>query len=269
MNKKDLKLNVLLAVTDHLASSFKKGLEDYVKFFKGSQGAFKGEKNTYSPRAGVIDDPSARNSKLVVTTVDEKLDWLKTMNKEYIDALFSQEKTNSSGVAKTKLVIDGIHFGEFTSLELLRLKTLLESATLKDMYENIPVRTEDENWSSTSNPEYKNKNVFETEMRAGVKKTTVKEAYILPDPNLDKLDKGTKYTPMLAQRDTIMELGDYTHQKFSGEWSHLERANVLARRTKMLTAVIEALKVANEVPVVASEMTSEKFFNYLHKGSLE
>lgn len=53
--QKELKLNVLLAKTDHLADVFKKGLADYVTFFKKNQGSFKGEKKTYDvANIGVI-----------------------------------------------------------------------------------------------------------------------------------------------------------------------------------------------------------------------
>lgn len=267
MSQTKQKLNVLLAKTDHLASSFKKGLEDYVKFFKASQGAFKGEKKTYSPKPGTIDIPGERVNKLVVTTVDEKLNYLQEGAKEYIDALFSQEKTNASGVAKAKLIVGDLNFGEFTSMELLRLKSLLEGGTFKELYENIPVRNDDERWTKTSNDSYANRNVFESDERAGISKSVIKESYILSDPNIGKVD-GAKYTPQMGTKDTIIELGDYTYQKFSGESSHVERAGILARRTKLLTAVIEALKVSNDVEVVPSEMTSDKIFNFLHKGKL-
>lgn len=266
MAKKTLKLNVLLATTDHLASVFKKGLEDYVKFFKTSQGAFKGERKTYEAKANTMDLPAERSHKFVITTVGEKLDWFTDNSKEYINALFSQEKTNSMGVAKAKLVIDDIVFGEFTSMELLRLKSLLEYSTLKDMYENIPVRNDDELWSLSTDENYSSrKTVYESVLRKGVTKTTHKESYILPDPNISKID-GAKYQPMLASKDTVIELGDYSHQRFSGEFSHLERALILQRRTRLLTAVIEALKVANEVESLPSEMTAEKIFTYLHTG---
>lgn len=91
------KLNVLLATTDHLAASYKKLLEDYGRFFKTNQGSFKGEKKTYQPKDGTFDVPGNRGNKLVVTTVDEKLEYLQKNSKEYINALFSQEKTNASG----------------------------------------------------------------------------------------------------------------------------------------------------------------------------
>jgi len=262
-----IKLNVLLAKTDHLASTFKKGLEEYVKFFKGSQGAFKGEKKTYEPKANMVDLPNERTNRLVVTTVDEKLRYLQENSKEYIDALFSQEKTNSSGVAKAKLIVEGHTFGEFTSLELLRLKSLLEGGVFKEMYETLPVRNDDETWTKSQNDMYSGRNVYETVLRTGVNKSILKESFILPDPNIDKID-GAKYTPQIANKDTVIELGDYTLQKFSGETSHLERANILARRSKLLVAVIEALKEANDAEAISSEMTSDKIFNYLHNGSL-
>ena len=265
--KQELKLNTLLAKTDHLASIFKKSIEDYVKFFKTSQGAFKGEKKTYEPRSGTIDVPSERSNKLVVTTVDEKLSWLSENSREYINALFSQERTNASGNAKAKLVVDGKSFGEFTSMELLRLKSLLEYGTFKDLYENIPVRNDDQVWTKSQNENYANREIFESTQASGVYKSTLKESYILTDPNISKVE-GAKYTPQIAVKDTVIELGDYTFQRFTGEWSHVQRANVLARRTKLLVAVIEALKVANDVEAIQSDMTSDKLFNYLHEGKI-
>jgi hypothetical protein len=262
-----IKLNVLLAKTDHLASAFKKGLEEYVKFFKGSQGAFKGERKTYEPRPGTIDLPNERLNKLVVTTVAEKLQYFQDTSKDYIDALFSQEKTNASGQAKAVLVVDNITFGEFTSMELLRLKSLLEGGTFREMYETMPVRNDDETWAKTTAEMYSGREIFESNQRSGVQKSVMKEAYILPDPNIGKVE-GAKYTPQIASKDTVIELGDYTYQRFSGEMSHMDRANILLRRSKLLTATIEALKISNEAETIPSEMTSTKLFNYLHTGKL-
>ena len=260
-------MNALLAKTDHLASSYKKGIEDYVKFFKSHQGDFKGEKKTYEPIAGSVDLPSERRNELIVTTVGEKLQWLEETSAEYIDALFGQEATNASGNAKAQLKVDGVDFGEFSSLELLRMKSLLESGTFEEMYRNLPVRSDSEEWKPTAEEMYKDRQVFESPKQVGVKKSVMKESYILPDPNLAS-GKTDKYTPQIAQKDTIIELGNYGWQRFSGEISHRERAEILRRRTKMLTAVIEALKTANDVEAQASLMTSSKLFGYLHFGKI-
>lgn len=259
------KLNVLLAITDHLAGVFKKGLDEYIKFFKGNQGAFKGERKTYEPRPGTIDQPGHKGNKLVVTTVREKLDYFLEGSAKYIDALFSQEATNASGVAKAHLIVDDKDWGEFSSLELLRLKSLLETASLKEMYESIPVRNDDEIWRVSSNVEHDGREIWESTQTSGVVKTTVKESYILSDPNLMHIDSA-KYVPQLGSKDTTVELGDFTHQRYSGEYSHADRAAILNRRSKLLTAVISALKVANEVEVIESSLNSKKIFGYIHFG---
>lgn len=258
-----LKLNVLLAKTDHLAASYKKGLEDFIKFFRTSQGAFKGEKKTYEPKPETIDYPSERGNKLVVTTVDEKLEWMEDASEAYIDALFSQEKTNSSGIAKADLIVEGDNFGTYSTLELLRLKSLLESGLLVGMYEYIPVRNDDEEWKQTDAEMYNGRSIMQSPLVRGVKRTTVKQQFILDDPNIEKVP-GMKHTPQVGSRDIPVELGDYTHQRFSGEWSHRRRAELLRRRTILLTAVIEALKVANDVESIESNMTSGLIFGYLH-----
>lgn len=256
------KLNVLLAKTDHLSAVYRGAIADFTKFFKGSQDAFKGERKTFIPAPGTIDSPGKRSNRLVQTTVDEKLDYFEDVAKEFIDATFSLEKTNSSGTAKAILKVDGESWGEFTSLELLRLKSLLEDSNFTTMLTEIPVRSDSEEWKGTSDDTYKGKPVFESPKIEGKEKTTTKEAYILQDPNIGKID-GAKYVAQVAQKDTISELGDYTYQKFSGEWSHRQRAEVLKNKSKLLLAVIEALKVANEVEAVPSTLTTDRVFSYL------
>lgn len=258
------KLNVLLAKTDHLAASFKKGLEDYIKFFKNHGGSFKGELKTYEPKQGMIDDPSQRANKLVVTTVEEKLQWLEESSAEYIDALFCQERTNASGV-QADLIVEGKVWGKYTSLELLKLKSLLEAGNLVGVYENLPVRNDDEIWTKTSTEMYTDRDVYESTKHSGIRKSLTKESYILPDPNIQYIKDG-KYTPQVASKDTVIDVADYTFQRFSGEYSHRQRAEILRRRTTLVTAVIEALKVANEAEAMQSSMTAARIFGYLHKG---
>ena len=260
------KLNVLLALTDQLRQIYKNNVADYAKFFSKNQGSFKGEKRTYTAKDGTIDDPSKRGTTLVATTVNEKLDYFIENSAKFIDALFSQEKTNALGNAKAELMVDGKSWGAYTSLELLRLKSLLESSDLgkiSDMIENIPVRSDSEIWEKTTNEEYEGRDIYETELFTGVTKTTVKTPYILEDPNLKGKDAKTNYTPAVVQRDEVLELGDYTKQNFSGEWFHRERALALKRRTNLLTAITEALKEANECEVEKSDLTAAKIFNYL------
>ena len=262
------KLSILLAKTDHLSATFRSSIKDYLSYFKNSKSAFKGEKKTYTPKDDTVDEPSRRGNKMVVTTVKEKLDWLKETNSDYIDSLFSQEATNAAGKAKAELVVGDINFGTFSSLELLRLKTILENGELEQMYSNIPVRNDDEEWNKTSEDQYKNRDIYEGKKVEGTAKTTEKENYILTDPNISQMKDTGSYKPQVAQKTTIIELGEFSTQKFSGEYSHRERAELLKRRSNLLTAVIQALKVANDVDAVDSQMTANKLFGYLHEGKI-
>lgn len=259
-----LKLNTLLAKTDHLSSIFRAMISEYTHFF-GKTNNFTGEKKTYEPVPGTADDPSSRGNRLIITTVDEKLLWFEENAEEYINALFAQEATNASGRAKAPLIVEGEEWGVFTSLELLRLKSLLEANQLEQMYQAIPVRSDAEEWKPTTQEMYKDKYlVFEGPLNAGEKKSILKESYILEDPNLDRLKSTESYRPVVVSKDTVIKLGDYTWQKFSGEWSARDKATLLQRRSRLLNAIIEALKVANDVEVVKSDITAEKIFNYLH-----
>ncbi len=269
MKTDKIKLGVLLAKTEHLVASWKQNIKDYIGYFKNKQSDFKGEKKTYVQNEGTIDLPEHRGNKIIVTTVKEKLDYLKDTHAEYIDALLSQEATNAAGTAKAELILEGKSLGMYSSLELLRMKSLIENGDIEEMYKNIPVRPDDEEWKATSEEQYKNRNVFEGVKLEGEKKTTTKEHYVLHDPNVEKMKDSSGYKAPIAQKDTVVILGKFSHQKFSGEWSHRERAELLRRRTKLLSALIEALKNANDVEATKSNMTAQKLFDYLHEGKIE
>lgn len=261
-----MKTNVLLALLDQKASVFKALVGDYGKFFKNEQGQFKGIKKTYEQNPDTVDEPSMRGLIKIVTTVDEKLDYFTKHAADYIDKKLSVEATNSSGQAKADLIVEGKKVANLTSQELLSLKTLLENKELVFLWTSIPVRSDSEIWTKTENELYAGREVYEKPMLSGVKKSLTKEQYILEDPNIAKIKDATAYKPQIATRDTPIELGKWTAQEFSGEWTHLKRAGVLGRREILYTAVIEALKRANEVEAVPSELKGEQILNFIHKG---
>lgn len=261
-----MKMNTLLASVDHKSSMASKLITDYILFFKGNQGSFKGSKKTFSPRDGFADQPDKRENKQVVTTVNEKLDWFNSNIIPYLNELFSVESTNSIGAAKVELKVGNISFGHLTALELMRLKNFLTNQPLCKMYENIPVREDKEVWSKTNDPEYQGREIYETKMVEGVTRTTTKRQEILLDPNLDKLKDPSRYTPQVTTIDKIEETGDYTAQIFSGEWSHRERAELLKRKSDLLGAVIKALKEVNDIESSPSDLDAELLIRYLHTG---
>lgn len=254
-----------MAKTDGLAKSFREQVEDYAAKFKQTK-LFQGEKKEYTPMPDTIDLPTERSNTLVQFTVEEKLKYFEDVQSEYINGVLAQEATNATGTAKAELVVNGVSWGVFSSLELLRVKSLLESGNIAQMYNAIPVRTEDETWAAHTQEQYGDRKIFQNEKKSGEKKTTEKESYILPDPNVVNLRDTSKYTPQIGQRTTILKVGDFGHQKFSGEWSLRQKADLMRRKTILISAVTEALKKANDAEVVASELKANKIFDFLHRG---
>lgn len=265
-----IKLNVLLGTVEQLSSPYKQAIKDYITFFTKSQGAFKGIKKTYIPKPDTQDLPSERESKKVVTTVQEKLNWLVETNGLYIDNLFKVEATNGGGGVTAMLIVDDVEFGSLNSLELLRLISLLESEDLENMYKNIPVRSDAEIWNQSTNEMYKDRpGIWEQPMNSGIKNSIIKREYIMKNPNINPdLPSAVNQTPVKGVEDILFPLGDWTIQHFSGEISQREKAEMLRWRSKLLVAAKAALKTANEAVVGTSNMTAAKLFGYLHTGKV-
>jgi len=257
------KLKLVLALTQDAASRYAALLRDYTKFFANHNAHFLGKKNTYQPKDETIDDPSKREYIRVVTTVPEKLEYFIQNTQDYVQNVLTKERTNGNGTAKAELIVDGISWGEFTSNELLCLKSILEKGDFYNMIATIPVRTETDIWNPTKEGEYAGRAIFEKPMVTQIAKTTVKESYILNDPNIATLKNAGDYKPQLSSKDLVMELGTQTRQEFSGQWTVVERAKALERLTTLKDAITVALEKANDVDVEESSMTSMKLFGYI------
>lgn len=263
-----MKLNTVLALTQTGKAALQQAITNYTKFFSKDQSAFKGFKNTYTPKDGTIDEPTKRGYQQIVTTVDEKVDYFRESNTPFITMVMDQEATNANGVARADLVVEGKLWGEFSSGELLRLKGLVENAEFKAMINHIPVRSDSEIWKKSESDEYQGREVFEKAMIQSVHKSSKKVSYILQDPNIGKID-GAKYVPQIASQDETLDLGDVTSQEFSGAWSHRQRAETLRRLEILKTAIIHALSEANDVEVIPSKLTGDKFFDFVFYGNNE
>jgi hypothetical protein len=260
-----LKLNTLLAKVESSTPVFRKLITDYKTFFEKKQGEFQGVRKTYTAKDGMKDEPSERQFVRVITTVDEKLQYLEKTATDHLNNVMAIEATNASGVAKVELIVEDISFGKLSSLELMKLKSIIEKEGLEPMYAALPVRSDSVIWNFTTDEMYIDRVIFETQKQSGVKRSIEKEEYILEDPNLKNMTDISRYTPVKSVRNIPIDLGDYTLQHFSGEETHRYRAGILARRSKLLEAINAALKEANDVQIVKSEFEASKLFAYLHE----
>lgn len=259
-----LKLNTLLAKVEHSTSVFKKLISEHTQFFSKKQGEFKGVKKTYVPREGMIDVPSERQFSAVVTTVAEKLDYLEQNSTEHLKNVMNIEATNASGNAKAELKVGEVSFGTYSTLELMKLKSILEKEGLEAMYTAMPTRSDAEIWNPTTDDLYKDRDIYENKKQEGIARTTEKTEYILEDPNIRHLTNPSNYTPKTSIRTIPIEIGEYTLQHFSGETTHRKRAGMLKRRSDLVEAITVAIKEANDAQVVESQFDPMKFFSYLH-----
>lgn len=251
------KQSVLLGLRDKLEKSYNNMLDDFLSKFKNKQGIFQGWNKTYEPIEGFADDPSKRSFQKVSGTVKEQLDWFKEYTSDYFKVALSIEKTNSTGI-KAELVVDGKSWGEYSVLELLRLKSLMDGK-LKSVINELPIRDEKVVWNKTAKDYYGERDIWETPVIKGFSKTTLKRTEIVHDPHIKE---APNRAPVPVQIETQVNIGEFTEQKFSGETTMLERAQILAKYDKLYSAIIEALEKANDEESMESDL-GHKFLSYI------
>lgn len=252
------KLSVLLGLREKLEKDHMNMLNDMVQKFTKKQGLFQGFQNLFTPREGFADDPEKRKFQNVSSTVREQLDWFKKNSKDYLATTLTIEKTNAKN-ANADLVVDGKSWGSYTTLELLRLKGILDSK-LKLMFQELPIRPETQLWTKSEKPEFKDRDIWENAVDKGSTKTTVKDTIIVNDPHI----KDAPNRPPVTRETSIqVNTGDYSNQNFSGAITNLERAELEVRYNNLYKAVIAALEAANSVEVDVSDL-GDKVLDYLY-----
>jgi hypothetical protein len=254
------RLAVYLGLREKTEKDFTNMLNDMTGKFKNKQGLFMGFRNTFVAEEGHPDMPEHRKFQAVSSTVKEQLDWFKEHTRDYLNTVFSIEKTNASGVT-AELVVNEKSWGTYTTLELLRLKGILDSK-LKLMVHDLPIRPETVIWSKTNDPVYVGRDVYETPIDRGKTKTTLKRIVIVEDPQLK--DSPHPRNPVTQQIDTPVNTGDYTKQDFSGAITNKERAEFEVAYNDIYKGVIAALEAANAVEIKESDL-GDKVLDYLFK----
>ena len=259
-------MNTLLARVDHSTSIVSRMFNDYSRLFREKASKFRGVRRTYTPREGYPEDPTKMGTVVVANTVDEKMNELTQGLSGWLKDVFSVEASNSAGARKVELTVEGHSFGSLTALDLMRLRSILTNKELESVFSNIPTRTDTEVWSRTDDEEYAGRTVFETAMVSGTTRTSETEEEILKDPNLDPSHLPSNYCAKTTLRRRTYETGDYTSQNFSGEWSSRQKEELLRRRGRILSAVVEALKDVNDCEAVPSHLDVEQMVGYLVRG---
>lgn len=251
------KQSVLLGLREKLEKTFGGMLDDFIQKFKNKQGIFQGWNKTYESLEDFADDPTKRSFQKVSGTVKEQLDWFKHYTKDYFDTVLSIEKTNATGIS-ADLVVAGKTWGQYSVLELLRLKSIMDGK-LKAIIGELPIRDEKVIWNKTTKDYYGERDVWETPTVEGFSKTTLKRTEVVNDPHIKD---APNRPPVAVQIETQVNVGHFTEQKFSGEITMLQRAEILAKYDQLYNGIIEALENSNNIDAQESDL-GKKFIEYI------
>jgi hypothetical protein len=191
-------------------------------------------------------------SKEVVTTVTEKLDYTKDAVIKAIDATLSKEETNSAAIAKADLTLDdGTKFGTLSATSLIALEKFL--VRIRDVYKEIPTVDPARTWNKdvTSKRDLYIAPV-ETKFRS-VKKQVV----LVKSPATDKFPAQVE----LVQSD--VQVGRYETTYITGRLQPIEKSNLLTKIDNLIMAVKKARQTANNVDAVDVKLGA-KIFNYIN-----
>lgn len=255
------KLAVGLGLRDKTEKDFANMLNDMTGKFKNNQGLFTGFRYGFVAINDQPDQPEQRKNQMVSSTVKEQLDYFKEHSAEYFRTVLSIEKTNAEGV-KAPLVVAGENWGEYTTLELLRLKGILDGK-IRTFIQTIPIRPDGIKWVASDDPEYNGREVFQDIQFVGRTKTTIKRTVVVEDP-MQIANPNIVRQPVTQTIDTPIETGEFTKQHFSGAWTNRQRAQLEVFYNNVYKGVVEALETANSIQLVESDL-GDKLLNYLFK----
>ena len=153
-----------------------------------------------------------------------------------------------------------------TAAELMRLRNILTSKELDSMYNNIPVRSDAFVWEPCTDDEYAGREVYQSPLLQSTERTTQIEEVILKDPNIDPQHLPANYRATTTKTQTVLEIGNSTHQDFTGEWTQRKRAELLRRKSAVLNAITAALKEVNDVEVEKENLDADALVRFIHYG---
>lgn len=243
-----VKLSTSLGLREKSEKDFNNMLSDMNSKWKKQQ-LFTGIRNTFEALESHPDMPENRKFQNVSSTVDEQLDWFREHSEDHLSLVLTIEKTNAQNVT-AELVVGDQNWGIYTTLELLRLKGILDK--IKPMIQELPIRSETSLWKPTKAPEFEGRVIWETPIDTGNTKTTLKRIIVVDDPHVK--DSPHPRQPVTQQIDTPVNTGNYTRQEFSGAITNRERAEAEVRLNNLYKGVIAALETANNVDVQESDL---------------
>lgn len=235
------KLHELLAVETDLESTYKKVLEEAMVTFTKKADHFMG-----THKELVMFDESKQNENLtehkeMVTTVDDKLDYVKDFIVQYFDAVLQKEKTNQVAVAD--LVVDGVVLAPaLPATFLLGMETKLRAVRL--MYEQAPTLPPGQKWEEDKDT---GKGIYKTKLDDKLKTAKTFQHKVLVAPT-------DKHPAQVEKWEESVPVGRYITTAQYGMLTPAKKSHLIGQVDKLIQACKKARQRANCADVVNAEI---------------
>lgn len=244
------KLHEILAVEGDLDATAKKVVEEATVTFVKKPDHFLEAHRTLSMFDEGRSQENTEESKALVTTVADKLSYVKGHVAKYLDTFAQKEATNQTAVAD--LTFEGAVFNKVPATCLLGLESKLKA--LRSMYEAIPTLQPGIDWAL--DPERGNNIYKAVELETRMKTEKQIQHKILVDP--------TDHHPAQVEKWTAdVSVGKFTDRKWSGMMSPAEKSDLLGRLDTVIRAVKKARQRANTAEVVPVTI-GKALLDYIH-----
>lgn len=245
------KLHEVLAVEGDLEATAKKVMEEAVNTFTKKPDHFMEQHRSLT----MFDDNRAQENtdehKALVTTVGEKLGYVRRSVTKYLDTFARKEATNQT--ASADLVVDGETLAsDIPATMLLGLESKLK--TLRGMYDAIPTLQPGVHWEIDAD---RGQDIYvgvDPEVRMRTEKQVQHKV----------LYEATKEHPAQLERwNADVPVGKITLRSWSGMLSPADKSHLLGRIDTLLRGVKKARQRANTAEVV-SRPIGDVLFDYIH-----
>ena len=235
-------LHELIATEVDVKATAEKILVEGQALFANKKDHFQGSSKTYAPFTEGDRDIPESTIKPIVTTVDEKLAYIRPYLVKEMDVILQKEKTNC--IAKADVILDGGEGFETSSIAKDVPVTVLVQyekrlVRLRGILDNIPTLDPAFDWETDTT-------------KAGVWKT--KPVIRVRTKKIAKpiiLHEATKEHPAQVQlvSDDI-PVGNWTEVLSSGAYTPIRKSQLLARVDALIEAVKKARAKANKAETV-------------------
>lgn len=249
MSKKDFKLHQLLATVGTRDAQATKLIREAAHTFDGKDSHFNGRLKTYHPDDDTQDSIADEKEQVqIVSTVQDKLNFIQKAIINSVDTVIAKEETNSSGQARASLKI-GNNEVTLSATALLALEKRM--IQLRSVYNLIPTLDPTKVWNYDEDRGY-----FKT--LPTLRNRLVKK--IIP---VVVVQATKEFPAQVKETSTDVKVGHYEEIHYSAKIPVSMKAKILDRIDGLIDAISLARAKANQCDVVENPIM-EDIFTYIN-----